>query len=103
MWQGWVNFILGAWLIVSGFIFPLQGRLNMIIVGVLVIIFGFSGISWQGIINGILGIWILVCGIFIGTLAVAQWNYIATGIVVLILGFWRGVSRRKKPPVQPVQ
>ncbi len=99
MWQGWINFLAGIWLIVSGFVYPLEGRANVIIVGVILIIFGFWDAPWQGIINGLLGIWLLVCGIVLPHLAYARWNYFWVGIVVLILGAWRGsMTRRAAPP-----
>lgn len=35
MWQGWINLILGVWLILSGFISAFRTTANFIIVGIL--------------------------------------------------------------------
>ena len=40
MWQGWIIFILGIWLFISGLIPVLQGGGNLIIVGIISAIFG---------------------------------------------------------------
>lgn len=107
MWQGWINFVLGIWLIVSGFVISLQGRVNMIIVGILAIVFGFLAFkAWQQIINGVLGIWVLVCGLFITSLAATDAtnvNYIIVGIIMAILGIWSALSRPKETPTQTAQ
>jgi hypothetical protein len=110
MWQGWISFLVGAWLIISAFAISLQGSLNMIIAGAIALIVGFiGGKAWQEIINGLLGLWILVCGIFIASLTVSQANYLIVGIVMAILGFWAGVSKpgarmpSPTPPPPPTQ
>ena len=94
MWQAWVNFILGLWLLISGFIPGLNVNINYIIVGILIAILGFwTYKQWQGIVNGILGLWILVSG-FIAALMV-NWNLIIVGIVVAILGIWQALTKPK--------
>ena len=91
MWQGWVNLILGLWLILSGLVLSLQSSVNMIVVGILAAIFGFWAYKlWQGVVNGILGIWIFLSGIAFNL--VNQVNFIVVGIIMGILGVWCALS-----------
>jgi len=102
MWQGWINLVLGVWLILSGFISPLQTPANLIIVGILAAICGFWGAkNWKGRINGILGLWIFLSG-SVFNLAFS-WNFIISGILLSILGIWRAIipNHREKPPQKP--
>ena len=95
MWQGWINLVLGVWLIISGLILSLQAPVNMIIVGILVAIFGLWVYKmWQGVANGILGVWIFLSGLFFN-LAVTV-NFIIVGIVIGILGLWSALKHLKK-------
>jgi sulfite exporter TauE/SafE len=95
MWQGWVNGILGLWLIVTAFLgFGSSGNLwNDLIVGIIVAILGYSITKpkgWQGWIAFILGLWLIIVGLFIGGLRVgggALWNNLIVGIIVAITGF----------------
>jgi hypothetical protein len=100
MWQGWLNLILGVWLIISGFVSPLQSPANLIIVGILAAVFGFwSYKNWQGDVIGILGIWLLLCGIWFGILGPA--NFIIVGVLMIIAGLWEGLSHPKPTPYTP--
>jgi hypothetical protein len=86
MWQGWLNLILGVWLIISGFVSPLQSPANLIIVGILAAVFGFwSYKNWQGDVIGILG----------------PANFIIVGVLMIIAGLWEGLSHPKPTPYTP--
>jgi hypothetical protein len=98
MWQLWVNFILGIWVFISGFIASVQGTVNLIICGVLALIFGsWARKLWQGIVIGIAGLWLILSGI-IGGLD-AKLNYIIVGIVIAILAIWGAIVGKKETTV----
>lgn len=91
MWQGWINLILGIWLIISGIFPALHHPINGVVVGILGMIFGFWAYrTWQGIVDGILGLWILLSGILFHLMTTA--NLIIVGIVVGVLGLWMGLT-----------
>ncbi len=95
MWQGWINLILGVWLIISGFVGGLQTPANLIVVGILAAIFGFWAYkSWQGVVNGILGIWTLLSGLIFHLLAPA--NFLIVGVLMGIFGAWEAFGHRKQ-------
>ena len=95
MWQLWVNFIVGIWVLLSGLIASLQGNINLIICGIIAAVLGFwVGKKWQGIIIGIAGIWLILSGIIAGL--DAPINYIIVGIVVAILGIWGALTGKKE-------
>ena len=92
MWNAWVNFILGLWLLLSGFVqgFVVPG--NFIIVGIVVAFMGFTGArKWQGVVNGILGLWLILSGLLPGLIAGA--NMGITGAVIAVLALWRAISK----------
>ena len=98
MWQLWVNFILGIWVFISGFIASVQGAVNLIICGIIAAILGFwSNKQWQGIVVGIAGLWLILSGI-IGGLN-AKINYIIVGIVVAILAIWGAIAGKNETTV----
>ncbi len=91
MWQGWINVVLGIWMIVSGLVPSLQTPVNLIIVGLLIAIMGFwTYKTWQGIVNGILGLWLFVSGAIIHLLAPV--NFIIVGLVVALLALWEALG-----------
>ncbi len=95
MWQGWVNLILGIWLIISGFVSSLQTPANLIVVGILATVFGFWAYKmWQGIANGILGLWTLLSGLVFHLLNPT--NFIIVGLLMGVFGAWEGYSQRKQ-------
>ena len=95
MWQGWINLILGIWLIISGLIPSLQVVPNMLIVGILGAVFGFWLYKmWQGIVNGILGLWLIVSSLLLNL--VLPLNFIIVGIVMGGLGVWSALTHRKE-------
>jgi len=94
MWQGWINLILGAWLIISAFVPSLQTPANLIIVGILAAVFGFwTYKNWQGDIAGILGIWMFLSGIWWNLLSPA--NFIIVGLLLGICSVWEGLVHPK--------
>ncbi|MEJ2636743.1 MAG: hypothetical protein P8184_15800 [Calditrichia bacterium] len=101
MWQGWVSFVLGIWLFLSGLIPGLQAPSNMIIVGVLAAIFGFWNYKmWQGFAVGFLGIWVFLSGIafsFNTTL-----NFILMGVLIFVLGIWSALVHPEELPTKTV-
>jgi len=84
MCKACIIFILGLWLIISGFITPLQNSVNMFMIGILVII--FSPWDVYGNLNGTLGIWLFLSGSIID-LATSP-NYLIIGIVISLLSLW---------------
>jgi len=60
MWQGWIAVLDGIWLTVCAFIWQTQTNLNLLIAGIVLVIFGFwANKSLAGIILGFLGIWLI--------------------------------------------
>jgi len=106
MWQDWLNFILGLWLIVSGFIPSLltgSGNLwNHLIVGILILIFSIWVVKsrWPEWINFILSIWLIIAA-FIPSIAdvTAKWNNIIVGILIVIFAIWAASMKPKTTEV----
>ena len=99
MWQSYISFFLGIWLVLSGIIVQLQGAVNLIVIGIATAILGFWGFkNWCRWINGIIGLWIFLSGgMFNLTIS---WNFIFPGIVLIVLGFWYFTltnNKTKKP------
>jgi len=96
MWTGWVNLILGIWILISGFVVSLQGPVNYIIVGIILAILNFATAAkqWQGIISGILGLWLIISGIAAGLQSGA--NLIIVGILIIIFGILLGATKSKE-------
>ncbi len=91
MWQAWVNVVLGIWMLISGFVPSLQTSINLIIVGLIIAIMGFTTYkTWQGIVNGILGLWLFVSGAIINLMAPA--NLIIVGLVVALIALWEALG-----------
>jgi len=90
MWQGWINLILGVWLILSAFVAPLQTPANLVIVGILAAVFGFSTFkNWQGDVAGVMGVWAFLCGVWFKVLTPA--NFLIVGLILAISGLWEGL------------
>ncbi len=95
MWQGWVNVVLGIWMLISGFVPSLQTPVNLIIVGLLIAVMGFTAYkTWQGIVNGILGLWLFVSGAIIHLMAPA--NFIIVGLVVALIALWEALGQTRE-------
>ncbi len=95
MWQGWVNLILGAWLILSAFVPALRTPANLASLGILIAVFGFwVSREWQGKLIGILGIWAFLGGAWFNFLAPG--NFIIIGLIVSACGLWCGLRHSGK-------
>lgn len=90
MIQSWFNIAVGIWLILSGFIPPLQTPVGMISAGAVAMLFGFWGIarakSWQSLLNGIIGIWVFLSGVWFHLFV--PWNYFIFGAALLVFAIW---------------
>lgn len=98
----WLVVLLGAWEFLASFILGYSAKTgalwNAIILGIaLVILAGWAALSNQvstvkslAWINVVLGVWLILAPFIIGyaTLAVALWNDIIVGILVVVLAGW---------------
>ncbi len=104
MWSSWLNFILGAWLIVASFIPGIVNNKaavmwNNIIVGIVVAILAFiatkakKSMCW---VNVIAGIWLIIAAFIPGIVANhsgAFWNTLIVGIIVAVIGIWASLTK----------
>ncbi len=95
MWKGWVNGLLGLWLIVEAFLnFNATAIMwNNIIVGIIVAIVAILMIKekpWQGWLGLIVGLWVLIAGFIPGLRdhTANLWNALISGILIAIAGFF---------------
>ncbi|MCD6245378.1 SPW repeat protein [candidate division WOR-3 bacterium] len=106
MWQNWVNFALGIWLVIAAFIPGItaskSGSLwNDLIVGVLVAIFAFMAIGAKKAIcwiNAILGIWLVIAAFIpgiVGSKSGNLWNDLISGIIILIVGIYAALKKEE--------
>ncbi len=95
MWQLWINFVIGLWVIISGLIAGVQHEVNLIICGIVVAVLGFwAGKKWQGLVAGIVGVWLFISGLVHSTLG-KPWNYIIFGLVVAVLCLWAALEKKE--------
>ena len=95
MVQGWINLILGIWLIVSGIFTTLHHPINMVITGILAMVFGFWLYKmWQGFVVGLLGLWTILSGLVLNLIVPA--NLIIVGLVMGLLGLWIGLGHLRE-------
>jgi hypothetical protein len=94
MWQGWITFLAGLWLTISSFFWTIQTRENLIITGIVTLVFGFwASKEWEGVMLGMLGIWVLGSGL--ANYLDLPINYALTGIsIVLVALFCSTVNLR---------
>ena len=97
---GWINFILGLWLIVAGFALSTAARPVMaeeIVLGIIIACLAAisaarpsSAVSW---LIAIAGLWTLIAPAVIryAGMAASRTNDIVVGIVVLVLGIANAV------------
>ncbi len=103
MWQNWVNFALGIWLVIAAFIPGItasrSGSLwNDLIVGVLVAIFAFMSIKAKKAIcwiNAILGIWLVIAAFIPMSKSGNLWNDLICGIIILIVGITTALKKEE--------
>jgi len=99
MWQAWLNFILGAWLFVSGFIPALHtasGKLwDYLIVGILALIFSawIAKRRWPQWLNLILALWLIIGAFIPWTGTAVAVNSIIVGILMAIFGLWAALMK----------
>jgi F0F1-type ATP synthase membrane subunit c/vacuolar-type H+-ATPase subunit K len=99
---GWVNLVLGIWLIISPFVIGFAGtglsRSNVIF-GIIIAILSLFQVSspsesaWAGWLNALFGLWILVSPFVLGFMGLgALWNGIILGIIVAVIAVWAATS-----------
>jgi hypothetical protein len=108
-WQDWMNCLLGLWLIVAPFLMAYDGGywgvaawnsylagLGLVVVPLLGLIKPMPQREWLVLA---LGIWLLLAPFLLGFTiqAVAMWNTILTGLVVVIAAAARLRARGKGP------
>lgn len=97
-WQDPVNAVLALWLIASpwalGFAANTRAMANFVIVGLLLLAVVAGAIyvpsAWEEWSESVLGLWMVGSPWIVGYSAEAhaRTDAVATGIVILILGFW---------------
>lgn len=94
---GWVNAILGAWLIISPYILTYTtgaAKWNQTVFGIVVLVLGLARIAaprqqWLSFLNGLAAIWLIIAPWVLNyQSSVAYWNEVIVAIVVGILAFW---------------
>lgn len=89
MWQGWITFGIGVWLIVSGIRPDFIAPINLIVSGIVASVFGFSAIKdAKLVVSGGIGIVTLLIGIFAGNSPDIFIAYYIIGAVLFVLGLW---------------
>lgn len=99
---GWINLVLGIWLIASPFLLGFSGTglsRNNVIFGIIVAILSLFQVSspaesaWAGWLNALFGVWVLISPFVLGFAGMgALWNGIIAGIVVAVLAIWAATS-----------
>ena len=99
MLQGWLNFFLGLWIVLSGVVAPLNIWINYILTGIVVGIIGlWASKQWQGLLTGILGGWLIVSGFLPGLTRSA--NLIVVGLIVALASLWQALSVYQNPEME---
>ena len=119
MWLSWVAFLAGLWIIISPFLFGYSNvnaaTNNDVIVGAIVavlalvtIIWSRQTASWLSWLAALVGIWEIAAPFLLGyaDTAVAAWNGVILGIIILVVngahGFsLQGVPERRYGPTFP--
>lgn len=95
MWQGWISLVLGAWLLLSAFIPSLQTTGNLVLVGILSMVFGFwTYRDWRGDTIGVLGLWAFLSGVWFNF--VSPLNFIVVGLIIAVSGLWEGLTHTQE-------
>ena len=105
MWQGWINGILGLWLIVASFTIAGSKGANLasgLITGIILLVLGLwvavSYKGWQSVVVAVIGAWMIIAGLWFPSSYVATVaNDILSGAVVAIAGIWAGFLRAFRP------
>jgi hypothetical protein len=101
MWQGYVNGVIGLWLMVAAFMVTgsKTGNLvNDLITGVVLLVLGIWAAvghkSWQNWVVAIIGAWMIVAGLsFPSAVGGNVGNDLIGGAAVAAGGFWSAVSK----------
>jgi hypothetical protein len=89
-----VNFILGAWLIVSPYIFGYatgQARWNQTVMGIIIVVLAiwrYTAVdaAWASWVNALVSLWLIIAPFALGyQLAAAYWNEIIVAIITLVV------------------
>ncbi|MFQ5830087.1 MAG: SPW repeat protein [Candidatus Methylomirabilia bacterium] len=106
-WASWTNVVLGLWLIVAPFALAYSGVTTAVYEDVILGIVIAALALWQAVgaqtplmasaswIVATGGLWVLVAPFLLGysNTTAAVYNDVIVGLVVLILGLWRALSR----------
>jgi len=99
MLQGWINFFLGLWVVLSGVVSTLNFSVNYIATGIIIGVLGiWSSQKWQGIVTAVLGFWLIISGFVPGMKGSA--NLIIVGIIVTLVSLWQGLSIFQNPEIE---
>lgn len=86
MWQGWVTFGVGLWLIASGIRADFQSPFNLYICGVLAVVFGFLAYkSWLQISVGFIGVVSILMALAVNSEPALSIVYYFIGGLIVIL------------------
>lgn len=91
-----INFLIGAWFIVSPYILGYTSggaKTNSVIFGIVILI--LSGIrflapraNWSSFLNGLVGIWMIIAPFILNyDRSVAYWNEIVFGVILALIAF----------------
>lgn len=92
-----VNFILGAWLVLSPLILNYTSsaaRWTQMTFGVFILLlaglrFFVPKLDWASWFIGLCGLWLIVAPFLLNyQISVAYWNEVITGIIISSLAFW---------------
>lgn len=92
-----INFLLGAWLILSPFILGYTSpaaRWTQTTFGVFILLlaglrFFMPKLEWASWFTGLCGLWLIVAPFLLHyELSTAYWNEVITGIIISTLAFW---------------
>lgn len=97
-WQDPVNAVLGAWLIVSPWLFGFQGdataMASAVILGAATLALGLAAIfanrQWEEWVEFVLGLCVIAAPWIVGFSALreARLNHVIVGLVVAVLALW---------------
>jgi uncharacterized membrane protein len=97
-WQDAVNTVLGAWLVLSPWIFGFQGETmamaTAVVLGAAMIVLGLAAIfaphSWEEWVQFVIGLCAIAAPwvIGFGTLRTATLNSVVVGVIVAVLSLW---------------
>ncbi|HHW10029.1 MAG TPA: SPW repeat protein [Firmicutes bacterium] len=105
-WQDWVKVVLGAWMIVTPWIFGITGETNASwnswILGIIFAAIGIWALASPGIkalewVSGIAGAWVFFSPwvLSFSNLANASWNAWIVGLIAAALAVWTAAGSEK--------